>query len=470
MECFGAGYVFADRYQVVRTLGSGGMGIVFEVRDLLTERHRALKMLLPQLVARPELRARFLREARLAARVNSKYVVDVLDVGVDATTSFPYFTMELLHGENLGSRVARLGPARPEQVLEVLRQLGSALAKSHARGVIHRDLKPENIFCLTTEDGRTEIRVLDFGIAKLLEEEAHTLSAITGTPCYMAPEQCTAGANTSPATDIYAIGLLSYTLLTGQRYWEAEIANHSAFSLADRIRLGLPEPASARALAAGVTLPPEFDGWFARCTARDAKSRFASIQELVRGFASAFSLPAPDVLPVVAETAAGVHETPDGAVTTIAPTEDIHETPQVRRGRRLNSLLIAGGLTCAAGALFWMTRLVRDDVAPQLGAASARTARPTTHNQPLTPPAPPRSAAPAPAPEPASVASSTPVNQRALSAAPHTRPAASHAPAAMTRPRPAATQTPEIGIQPPRPATQPPGERALDRRSLYTRD
>lgn len=140
------GSVFAGDFRIERALAMGGMGAVYVVEQLSTGRKRALKLLLPSLTENEKSRERFEQEARIASRIDSDHVVEVVAAGVDPTTHAPWLAMELLEGETLAERITRGGPMRPVEVLEVMRQLCHGLGAAHATGLVHRDIKPENVF------------------------------------------------------------------------------------------------------------------------------------------------------------------------------------------------------------------------------------------------------------------------------------------------------------------------------------
>ena len=171
------GTVFAGRYRIVRCLAAGGMGAVYEVVHLETDRRRALKVMHPHLFQSEEMRERFKREARIAAQVDSEYIVDVSDAGVDEATKTPFLIMELLRGEELGDRLKRMGRLPPSEVVTYMQQTAWALDRTHAASIVHRDLKPENLFLTTREDGSPRIKILDFGVAKLVAEGATAAGA-----------------------------------------------------------------------------------------------------------------------------------------------------------------------------------------------------------------------------------------------------------------------------------------------------
>jgi serine/threonine protein kinase len=286
--------VFAGRYRIVRRIAAGGMGAVYEVLHLETERRRALKVMLPHMLQSEDLRERFKREARVAARIESEFIVDVFDAGVDDATQMPFLVMELLKGEELGKRLKRVGRFPAAEVATYLQQTAMALDKTHQASIVHRDLKPENLFLTQTEDGQPRIKVLDFGIAKVLAASA-TGSGETqslGTPMYMSPEQFDPDARLTGAADNYALVMMAYTLLVGASYWKLESKSSGhAIMFALAVARGPQEPASARAILEGVTLPPAFDAWFARGTAVNPLDRFATARETVAALVEALGLP-----------------------------------------------------------------------------------------------------------------------------------------------------------------------------------
>jgi serine/threonine-protein kinase len=288
--------LFAGRYRILRSIAIGGMGAVYEVIHLETERRRALKVMLPHLAESEALRERFRREARVAAQIDSAFIVDVFDAGIDEPTGIPFLVMELLRGEELGKRIKRAGRLDAGEALVYLWQTALALDKTHRVNIVHRDLKPENLFLAEQDDGPPKIKVLDFGIAKFVAEGS-THGAATqsvGTPLYMAPEQCRTGSPVWPATDIFALAMISYTLLVGVPYWrEEQSAGGNVFAFLATVMTGPQEPATARARRRGVVLPEAYDAWFATATAPDPKSRFSTATSAISALADALGLPRP---------------------------------------------------------------------------------------------------------------------------------------------------------------------------------
>ena len=288
------GSVFASRYRVVRRIAMGGMGAVYEVEHTETARHLALKVMLPHIVQSSEMRDRFRREARVAAHIESEHIVNVLDAGIDDATGMPFMVMELLRGEELAQALRRVGRFGPVEATTFLHQAALALEKTHRALIVHRDLKPENLFLTEREDGHPRIKVLDFGIAKLIAEGASQdpSTRSLGTPLYMAPEQFRSGHPISAATDIYALGMIAFTLLAGSSYWAAEAKDSTnIFTFAGAVMAGPRELATVRARRNGVELPASFDVWFSRVTAMDPGERFPTALAAVSALCEALGVP-----------------------------------------------------------------------------------------------------------------------------------------------------------------------------------
>ncbi|MFO0618242.1 MAG: serine/threonine-protein kinase [Polyangiaceae bacterium] len=291
MSAPATGLVVASRYRLEEILGEGGMAVVWRARHTETDRSVALKLVRRDLVRDEQVREMFVREARITARIGSnKHIVDVLDAGVDAALEVPFIAMELLVGEGLDARIKKQGPVEPGLAAEWVEQLADALDQAHGAGVVHRDLKPQNLFLARDKRQRVDVKVLDFGIAKLAESVTQSSTQV-GTPAYSAPEQLGASWRTisaqrgkpiaehvSAATDVWAMGLVVYEMLVGGTsgsLW-------GATTLAELPVKMILEPtpvASARAAPRGGLIPPGFDAWLARCLDVDATKRFSSAGE-----------------------------------------------------------------------------------------------------------------------------------------------------------------------------------------------
>jgi serine/threonine protein kinase len=275
--------VISGRYKPLRVIAQGGMATVYEVEHVRTGERLALKVLTWGVGAPREVLERFKREARASAQIKSQYVVRVLDADVAAELDgAPILVMELLEGTDL-ERATKASPPDRATVLEWLRQIASAIDKAHHMGLVHRDLKPENLFLARQEEGPPIVKVLDFGIVKMADDAGGVTASgeIVGTPAYMAPEQATAGGRVTPAADRYALGLLTYRLLTGESYHGGDIIKIVSQLLYEKLR-----PPSERhpGLGAG------FDAWFARACAREPEKRFASAAQQVEALTAALGL------------------------------------------------------------------------------------------------------------------------------------------------------------------------------------
>ena len=318
--------VFAGRYRINRFIAAGAMGSVYEVTHIETERRRALKVLHPEIVANEDLRARFRQEAKVTAAIESDFLVDVYDAGIDETTGLPFLVMEMLRGEELSDRIARVGAFDPTDALVYLHQLSLALDKTKKASIVHRDLKPENIFLTEREDGRPHLKVLDFGIAKIVAEGTqHKATRNLGTPVFMAPEQFRPGAGVTPATDIFALGMISFKLLVGSDYWLDETeGNPNVFEFVPKALKGPQESARARAERRGVPLPEAFDPWFAKMTAFLPTDRFDKASEAIEALAVALDIPHPTKSTAVAASPATAGAKPPEKPPAEGNKDEVH--------------------------------------------------------------------------------------------------------------------------------------------------
>ncbi len=218
------GSIVADKYRVERVLGEGGMGVVVAARHVQLEQLVALKFLLPEVAARPDVVERFLREARAAARVQGAHAARVLDVGQDGR-GMPYMVMEYLEGEDLDQMLARETKLPVAEAVYCVLQACEALAEAHASRIVHRDLKPANLFLAKQPGGQVVLKVLDFGISKEINSKSHSLTqtaAVMGTPYYMSPEQMRSSKNVDERSDVWALGVILYELITGKLPFAAD--------------------------------------------------------------------------------------------------------------------------------------------------------------------------------------------------------------------------------------------------------
>ncbi|MET0388962.1 MAG: protein kinase [Polyangiales bacterium] len=271
------GDVIAGKYEITGVLGAGGMGAVYQATHRVTGKAFAIKWLLPQLTAESDHVQRFIREAQVAGRVDHPNVVEVYDVGQEVS-SF-YMVMELLQGESLAQRITNQTKLSAIETCQIMIPVTRGLVAAHEAGVIHRDLKPDNIFLSQTQDGHEVPKVLDFGISKMSALGSEGSSGLTrhgtlmGTPHYMAPEQVR-GHQVDQRTDIYALGVILYQMLTGQLPFPGE-----GFSdIILKIVTETPPPIASLA----PKTPPQLIQIVEWAMARDPAQRPESAQELGR--------------------------------------------------------------------------------------------------------------------------------------------------------------------------------------------
>jgi serine/threonine-protein kinase len=258
----------AGRYEVERTLGGGGMAVVYLARDGELGRPVALKVLADNLADDTEVRGRFVREARLAARLSHPNVVRVYDAGEE--DGRPYIVMECVEGESLAELLRREGPLPPDRVADLGAQACAGLEHAHRAGLVHRDVKPANL--LLTEDGT--LKVADFGIAHAVGGTRVTeVGTVLGTAAYLSPEQAL-GEVVTPASDIYSLGMCLYELAAG----EPPYGHETLGELFSRREAGPPPR------LAGV--PPRLEAAIMRCLERDPRDRPGSGAELARSLAA----------------------------------------------------------------------------------------------------------------------------------------------------------------------------------------
>jgi serine/threonine protein kinase len=275
------GDVLAGKYRVDRVLGEGGMGVVVAAHHLHLDSRVAIKLLRAEMLTSPEAVARFTREARAAVRITSERVARVLDVGL-LEGGAPYIVMEFLEGSDLAEIVTRRGPLGIDEAVEFILQACEAIAEAHSLGIVHRDLKPANLFCIRRTDGTLCIKVLDFGISKVTgtgstPEMAMTkTTSLMGSPYYMSPEQMQSSRTVDVRTDIWAIGVILYELLTRRVPFSGETLPEVCVKIATAPVLPLR---SLRPEA-----PAGLEAIIARCLEKEKERRFASIGELALAF------------------------------------------------------------------------------------------------------------------------------------------------------------------------------------------
>jgi eukaryotic-like serine/threonine-protein kinase len=272
-----AGQILADKYRIVKPIGVGGMGTVYEGENVRIHRRVAIKTLHVEVAGKSDVLARFEREAQAAGRIGSDHIVEVLDMG-DLPDGSRYMVMEFLDGTTLGDRIVNSGRIAPRDVVAPLTQLLDGLGAAHNAGIIHRDLKPANVFLLTSRGGRPDfVKILDFGVSKfnILNSDEMSMTrtgAVMGTPYYMSPEQAKGARAIDMRSDLYSVGVILYESITGQVPFNAETFNELIFKIA----LEAPPPPEHFV----PNLDPAFGVLVRKAMGRDPNERFQSAAEM----------------------------------------------------------------------------------------------------------------------------------------------------------------------------------------------
>jgi serine/threonine-protein kinase len=269
--------VVAGKYRVERTLGEGGMGLVVAATHLGLEQPVAIKFLLPEAMRNRVAVERFLREARVAAKVRSDYVARVHDVGT-LEGGVPYIVMEYLVGCDLGQLIAQGGALPIDEACEIALQASEALAEVHAAGIVHRDLKPSNLFVTRRADGSPAVKLLDFGISKLtfgaddstVDPALTATATIMGSPSYMSPEQLKSTKEVDPRADVWSLGAVLYEALTGKPAFRGETVPQVCAMIASEA------PALPSGLREGI--PLELERAVLHCLEKDASKRITLVE------------------------------------------------------------------------------------------------------------------------------------------------------------------------------------------------
>ena len=353
------GAIFGGKFRLGALVARGGMGSVWRATDLALGREVAIKFMDPTLAGSAELRARFEREARAAAALSSPHVVQIHDHGVSDGT--PFIVMEMLDGEDLGTRLKRVKRLGLAETASLVAQIAKGLRKAHEAGIVHRDLKPANIFLARADDDEEIAKILDFGVAKTREGggEGTQSGVLLGSLNYMSPEQARGIRVVDGRSDLWALAAIVFRAITGQM----AIAGQATGDVIIRI-CSLPIP---RATSIAPDLPPEVDAFFDRAMARDPDHRFQTARELADAFADLAGVPSVTATrfgslaprPAIASTSGAASEGGQSATTTERidePTEPdttvrtdpstvqahVKPTPGPPRGFGLKSAIVTG--------------------------------------------------------------------------------------------------------------------------------
>ncbi len=362
--------VVADKYRVVRVIAEGGMGVVLEAFQDRLDRAVALKILHPHVRADKEIATRFEREARAAARLTGPHVVRVLDVD-NLEDGSPVMVMELLTGRDLAAELQRRGPLPVQEAVGYVLQACAAMAEAHRLGIVHRDLKPANLFLQDDATGRRLVKVLDFGISKLMSIQDVAMTStqsMLGTPLYMSPEQVRSAKNVDARTDVWSLGIILYELLSGVPPFQGKSATAVAAAIVaddpprlDRTRKDLPKGLMAAIMK---SLAKEPDDRFPDVEAFAAAIGRFGPSELPAS--SGMRLSAADLLPFSPQDSVG------GAFDDTALAKSAPGASTTLRRSQMPWALVVLSVGVVGAATFWFTRPRADNVADVASSTASR--------------------------------------------------------------------------------------------------
>ncbi|MGB8299254.1 MAG: serine/threonine-protein kinase [Polyangia bacterium] len=396
------GTVLEGAYRITRLLGQGGMGAVYEAVQLRLNKRVAVKLMASNLAADHEALARFHREAEITSQLGHPHLVNVVDFG-QAESGEPYLVMEYLEGEDLDHRLRRVSRMPIESVVHVVRQVASALNAAHDQGIVHRDLKPGNIFLVQVPGELDFVKVLDFGISKMMAARTRLTKARStpGTPAYMSPEQATGMVDqVDHRVDQWSLACIAWEMLLGRPPFVADDVTALLFQI---IKMD-PHPLTPLV----PDLPPAVEAELRRALSKRPADRFPTIRAFSRAFASAAFgqpaevTPAPFPLSSLSPTHANIRHrespnTPDTALATRTPSDRRasqvvplvgHSTVSLRWRARIKPVyaaVAAAAVLVLLGAFF----LLRSKPLPKPAGLSNRVSAPVPVAPTQPPPAPP---------------------------------------------------------------------------------
>jgi serine/threonine-protein kinase len=486
------GQIIEGKYRIVRLIGEGGMGAVYEGENVRIKRRVAIKVLHAATATNAEAVQRFEREAQAAGRIGSDHILEVLDLGT-LPNNDRFMVMEFLDGEPLSARIQRRVRLNPRELVPLMRQVLAGLSAAHSAGIIHRDLKPDNIFILKEKAGQADyVKIIDFGISKFQHMSGDVMNmtrtgTVMGTPYYMSPEQANGSREADARSDLYAVGVIMYEAVTGQVPFDAKSFNELLFKI---VMSTPPSP---------LTIVPDLDPAFASLVskgmARDVENRFQTAAQYTEAIENWARTGAPvTVPPEHRQTGMPTAATPAGAPHTATPNlgasarmtpgtgaAAVHKQsaqswatshadvaaglPQKSKGPMV-ALGLIGALVVVGGGGFAGYKLMggasnaettQAVVTPTPEPAKAAAPEPAKAPQPAEPPPAPPAEAKGPDAKPTETAASAAPQQPKLDAHPPVAPAA----VPVAKARPGAPHPPAPSPAKPPPAKAP-GQSAPD--------
>ena len=356
-------------YVVKTKIGEGGMGAVYAAEHPRIGRRVAIKVLHPELGKSPEIVARFFTEAKAANEIRNEHIIEILDFG-ELPDGISYFIMEWLDGKSLSTALEQEPKFPIARAMHTCRGIARALAAAHSKGIVHRDLKPDNVYLIRRGDDPDFVKVLDFGIAKLMTNDLSQgfktqTGAIMGTPYYMSPEQCRgATKDIDHRTDIYALGCILYQMVTGQLPFNAE-------GLGELLLQHMTRP-PVPPTQIDPTIPPEIENAILKALEKEPGKRWTSVTEMMNAAGAAMgNLTGPVALPSHSQVAPVVEL--GGRPPSIAPTPALKQTtmrgaaaeavPATQPGGKSRRTFVVGGVVAGIAAVGLIVMLNRKPAA-----------------------------------------------------------------------------------------------------------